>query len=132
MGDGLLLPYSLYMSRKREVASELLKQVGSRIKTLRLQKGFSQEELAYRSGLHVTTLSEVESGKSNMTLITCENIANALETSISEFFPEEPIKEDEELSRIIARMQKVCLESNTKDKARYLNLLKTLTDGFEG
>jgi transcriptional regulator with XRE-family HTH domain len=118
------------MSRKKDITSELLKQVGSRIRTLRLQNGYSQEELAHRAEIHVTTLSEIECGKSNMTLITCENIANALETSIAAFFPETHIKEDEELSRVIASIQKTCSESTIKEKARFIKLIKCLTDNF--
>ena len=118
------------MSRKRKHTSELLRIVGIRIKTLRLQNSFSQEELAYRSNIHVTTLSEIESGKANITLITCESVALALNIPISHLFPEEPLREDEELGRLIARIQKTYINSDVKDKVLYLNLIKCITDNF--
>ncbi|MDR0454321.1 MAG: helix-turn-helix transcriptional regulator [Deferribacteraceae bacterium] len=117
------------MSRKKHT-SELLNQVGGRIKTFRLQKNLSQEELAYRSNIHATTLSEIESGKANITLITYENIALALNISISSFFPEESLKEDEELSRLIGRMRKAYIDNSAKDKARYISLIKCITDNY--
>ena len=110
--------------------SELLNQVGRRIKSFRLQNGLSQEELAYRANIHATTLSEIESGKANITLITCESVASALNVPVLSFFPEEPIKEDDELSRLIAQIQKVFMANGTKDKARYVNIIKSVTDNF--
>lgn len=48
--------------------------------------GISQEELAFRSGLHRTYISDVERGFRNVSLENIQNIANALEISISELF----------------------------------------------
>jgi transcriptional regulator with XRE-family HTH domain len=46
----------------------------------------SQEELAVRSGLHRTYLSDVERGARNPSLKTIERIAQALEFSVVKLF----------------------------------------------
>lgn len=45
----------------------------------RLAKAWSQEELAFRSGLHRTYVSGVERGKRNPTVLVLQQIADALE-----------------------------------------------------
>ncbi|MDR2870027.1 MAG: helix-turn-helix domain-containing protein [Deferribacteraceae bacterium] len=104
--------------------------VGNRVRTLRIQNGFSQEELAHQSNIHATTLSELESGKANITLITCESIAMALNVSVSSLFPENTAKEDDEISRLIASIQKIFTHCDMKEKARYIRLMRCLTDNF--
>lgn len=48
------------------------------IKQKRLVRGWSQEELANRCGLHRTYIGAVERGERNITLATLERIADAL------------------------------------------------------
>ena len=52
------------------------------MQTLRRHKGWSQEELADRAGLHRTYISGVERGVRNPTLTVLEKIAVALGVSI--------------------------------------------------
>ena len=52
------------------------------MQALRRQRGWSQEELAHRAGLHRTYISGVERGVRNPTLTVLEKIALALEVSI--------------------------------------------------
>ena len=53
--------------------------LGSRIKTLREQKGWSLRELSRRADVRMATLSEIESGKRrDMTTATAKKIALAL------------------------------------------------------
>ena len=61
-------------------------QVGKRIKQLRNRLGFSQEELAFRSGVHRTYIASLEVGRRNISVVTLEKIVKALEISLSEFF----------------------------------------------
>jgi transcriptional regulator with XRE-family HTH domain len=61
-------------------------KVGKRIKELRNKLGISQEELAFRSEIHRTYIASLEVGKRNVSIETLENVVNALEVSLSEFF----------------------------------------------
>ena len=60
---------------------------GRRLRELRRDRGLSQEELAFRSGLHRTYVSSAERGERNVSLVNIERLARALEISISDFFP---------------------------------------------
>ncbi len=53
-------------------------QLGIRIKQLRKEKGISQEELAFKAGLHRTYMSDVERGTRNVSIRNIEKIAKAL------------------------------------------------------
>ena len=61
-------------------------KVGNRIKELRSNLQLSQEELAFRSGVHRTYIASLEVGKRNISIVTLEKIVKALEVSLSEFF----------------------------------------------
>ena len=56
----------------------ILKQFGATVKKLRNQKGWSQEDLAEKSGLHRTYIGSIERGGRNVSLINIEKIAKAL------------------------------------------------------
>lgn len=59
-------------------------KLATKIRKLRHQNGWSQEELADRSGLHRTYISHVEGGKRQISLETVCKLAKALEISPSE------------------------------------------------
>ncbi|MBI3530118.1 MAG: helix-turn-helix transcriptional regulator [Betaproteobacteria bacterium] len=48
------------------------------VRELRMKRGFSQEELAHRAGLHRTYVGAVERGERNITLLNAQRIAEAL------------------------------------------------------
>ena len=58
---------------------DIRKQVGLNLKRLRREKGWSQEDLADRCGLHRTYISGVERGIRNPTVLVLEKIAKTLE-----------------------------------------------------
>ena len=64
----------------------ILIEFGDKVREFRKEKGYSQEELAYRSGLHRTYIGMIERAEKNITLINIEKIANALEMNIYNFF----------------------------------------------
>lgn len=59
-------------------------QLGMRIKYLRAQKGWSQEDLAFEAEINKNYLSDLERGMRNPTLRVVEKIATAFKISISE------------------------------------------------
>lgn len=62
---------------------DIRRRVGLTIKRLRNEEKWSQEELAERAKLHRTYISQVERGVKNATLISLENIANALGVTVA-------------------------------------------------
>jgi len=59
---------------------------GQRLRELRQARGLSQEELAFRSGLHRTYVSSAERGERNVALVNLEKLAKALDADICELF----------------------------------------------
>lgn len=59
---------------------------GERIRTLRQNRGLSQEHLAELAGVHRTYLSSVERGERNVSLDNIYAIAEALSISPAELF----------------------------------------------
>jgi len=64
----------------------ITEDVGKRIKELRAKLKISQEELAFRSGVHRTYIASLELGRRNVSIITLEKIVGALEVTLSQFF----------------------------------------------
>lgn len=62
------------------------KQLGERIKKLRLEAGLSQEKFALQIEMDRTYFATVESGKRNISLINLEKIAKGLNISLSKLF----------------------------------------------
>jgi len=64
-------------------------QIGTTIRTFRLQKGLSQGDIEKRTGLLRCYLSRVENGHTVPSLDTLAKIAGALELPIARFFAED-------------------------------------------
>ena len=69
-----------------EFMEEIQKALGSRIRELRKEKGFSQGMFARRCGLHPSYMGEIERGETNLTLASLIVIARRLRTTISDLF----------------------------------------------
>ena len=60
--------------------------VGAAVRDIRLGQDLTQEELANRSGLHRTYITDVERGNRNISIESIEKIASALRTPLSALF----------------------------------------------
>ncbi len=65
---------------------DILITFGQRVKTLRTQKGISQEKFAELADVHRTYVGMIERAERNVTLKNIEKFAKALDISISELF----------------------------------------------
>jgi transcriptional regulator with XRE-family HTH domain len=65
-----------------------LATLGSRIRKLRTDKGLSLSELAYLCDFEKASLSRIELGKTNTTVLTLYKISTALDIPIGELFEE--------------------------------------------
>lgn len=68
----------------RKSSDSLRTVLAANIKTFRREKGFSQEELAERCGLHRTYIGSVERHERNVTLSTLEALASTLGVTVAE------------------------------------------------
>jgi len=59
---------------------------GNRVREIRNTVGISQEELAFRAGIHRTYLGGIERGERNPSLKNIARIAEALDIEISNLF----------------------------------------------
>jgi transcriptional regulator with XRE-family HTH domain len=66
--------------------ASIYEKLGSRIRELRKQQHLSQEELAAKAKLDLTSVSEIESGLRNPSLKTLYKIALALRVPLTELF----------------------------------------------
>jgi len=64
----------------------LEKQFGQRVRKLRLETSLSQEELAFKAGMHRTYLGSIERGERNPSLRNIAAIAKALGITLSQLF----------------------------------------------
>lgn len=69
-------PSSTYAGNKTLV------KIGEKIRTIRLDKGLSQEALALQSGIDRSYLGGIERGQHNVAVINLEKIAQALEVPL--------------------------------------------------
>jgi len=60
----------------------ILKQFGSNVKNQRKTKGWSQEQLAAKAGLHRTYIGSIERSERNVSLINIKRIAKALDIKV--------------------------------------------------
>ncbi|MFD0699463.1 helix-turn-helix domain-containing protein [Myroides pelagicus] len=68
--------------------NQILNNFGLIIQRERKKLKISQEELAFRAGLHRTYIGMIERGEKNITLINIHKLANALQIPLSKLFEE--------------------------------------------
>jgi transcriptional regulator with XRE-family HTH domain len=71
------------------IYSKDLFRLGERIRALREAKGYSQEALANKAGLHRNYISKLELAQKNPTYTSLIKLSKALEITVHELIPEE-------------------------------------------
>src|SRR5262245_897145 len=69
--------------------SSLLSEIGARVRSRRSSMGWTLRDVAERSGVSTRFLSDLESGKGNISVVRLSNIARALDVTIASLFPAE-------------------------------------------
>ena len=62
----------------------ILLHFAKNVRETRKKRGLTQEQLAFKAGLHRTYVGMIERAEKNVTLINIEKIANALEVKIKD------------------------------------------------
>ena len=90
---------------------DFLITLGDRIRGLRSGKKLTQERLAEVAGLHTVSLSAIERGIANPSILTLEKISKALGLGLSEVLPVGKGKSscEEELAEIFMEYRKLGL-----------------------
>lgn len=60
------------------------RQLGTTVRRLRVEQGWSQDVLSDRSGLHRAHIGEIERGETNVTLQTLKTLADTFHVRITE------------------------------------------------
>jgi len=68
-------------------ADDIRTVVGGILREFREQKGWSQEELGHRSGLHRNYIGGIERGERNVALLNIARLAKALEVRPRDLLP---------------------------------------------
>lgn len=78
---------SLLQKGRYTTPNDFTIKMGELIKDARKEKGYSQVELAKKINRRPATISEIENGKSDITVLTLTVFAIVLQKPISYFFP---------------------------------------------
>jgi transcriptional regulator with XRE-family HTH domain len=65
---------------------KLLSNIGARIRKIRGEKKMTQYELAVQCGFEKASMSRLEAGKTNATVLTLHKISKALNVHIADLF----------------------------------------------
>ena len=66
--------------------NNIKKIFGARVRALRTEKGWSQEDFAFECGLHRTYIGAVERGEGDISIENFKKIANTFRIDIAELF----------------------------------------------
>lgn len=118
------------MAKQKTVNSSLLQYVGAAIKKRRVSLSLSQEMLAELSDLHTTTISDIERGKSNLTLTSLELIARALKCSEADFLPDGRDAGEMEALELAGLVAALHGNLTTSDKKKFTSVVKGVIKAF--
>ncbi|HEX6440290.1 MAG TPA: shikimate kinase [Candidatus Binatia bacterium] len=108
-----------------------LAKLGNEVRKLRQQRGITLKRLAQLSGLSDRFLIEVEKGKANPSLKSVINLADALQTTLTNLLPGDETKTQNSSTSV---KQVLTLLKNRPDEqiARILSCLSSYLDDSEG
>ncbi len=106
--------------------SELSKQIGERLRSLRLAAGLTQEHLAERADLHTTYIGQLERGEKNATVESICKLAAALQAPPAQIFahlplPQSPPSPAEEIYQLVQ-------ECSPREQKALLALLRQIIE----
>ena len=108
------------------------KGLGQKLKTLRGQRGMSQEYLAEESKVSLRTIQRIENNESTPTGETIKRIANALEVQLLELTGSDGISETHDLNGTLVYLKKQRAKTNEKSEIKtfekFISLLQHLKE----
>lgn len=105
--------------------ADLLKLIGEQLRMIRMTKGLSQEQVAERTGkegMSKSRISDIESGKVNVTLKTLQSLMYALDIMPIELFNFQRLNGVESIKekRLILDLHKFTLMERSINEVKYV------------
>jgi len=85
-GSRLIGSIQIYYIKKENKMAQINRNVGKKIKSYRIKKKWTQEQLAFESNLHRAYIGQIERGEKNVGLKNLEKIAKTLSIPIAKLF----------------------------------------------
>lgn len=104
---------------------KLTEKIGSRIRKFRQAKKISQEELAYRTGMHQSQIYMIENGKRRINTDQLEKISEALGVPVIKFFQADT-KDKEEFDN--QQLLEIISQMSQEKKKELTEILKNVKD----
>lgn len=102
--------------------------LGMRIKRIRIELGLSQEELAYRCGMHASHIGFLERGQRNPTLDTLERVALGLNISLSDLLDYEQEPKTAVYDETTNKLVSYIIILTAEQRRQVLAIVKTFVD----
>lgn len=98
----------------------MTKKLGKRIKELRKNKGFTQEQLAELIDMEQNSISVIESGRNFPTLATLEKIGKVLGFELADFFNYEYFEDTETIKQYAINQLETMDEKQLRSIFKYI------------
>jgi len=117
---------------KRAKMSNIKKQFGTRLRSLRIGKGLTLEDLSDLSGLHSTYIGSVERGERNISLEAIERLAKGLQVEMFDLFVLNDENIGENLEEFLKGVKIQIASLNKKERKFFLDLTRAIASGLKG
>ena len=103
-------------------------QFGKRLKSIRIQRELSQEELAFKCNMQQSHIGQIERGQKNPTLDTLIKISNGLNISLTELLDFDTNVKNENTNKTINKINAYLVALSSKQQEQILAIIKTFVD----
>ena len=104
----------------------LLKLIGSRVREFRKKRGFTQELLAHKAGLHTTFIAHIELGNKVCSVKSLQKLARALSISVGELLCMPQTSPDKHYDTHTEKLISLIKDKTDKDKELLLSVANSL------
>ena len=104
-----------------------MKTLGKKIRLLRHQKGWSQEEVAKRLDISIPAFSKIETGITDINLSRLEQIAVLFEMSVVQLLTYNEAEQDQKIASELENVNKKLMDRETE----VIDLQKKVIELFE-
>ncbi|AGM99628.1 helix-turn-helix domain-containing protein [Streptococcus iniae] len=109
-------------------SNHLQEYIGQRIRTLRKDKGLSQQNLSEKAGVGIDYISNLETKGSNIKIDTLEKIVSALNITPSELFESRVNPQNPKLELLAEQLAQLPISSQEQLLEAFQLLIKTVKE----